>query len=391
MTKKIFAISTLLLVLVIGALFVYNFIFKKPTASEKSTATIKKTADEGKAVQATDTTATSSSSKENSPITAILSEPVFGATLSPDGNSLYYFAAENGQLNQADLSGKLIKVLSTEQFPNIKKIIWNKPKNKAIIKTEPATGNIKYLLLDLTQKKVVPLKDNVDSVAWSNEGDKIIYKYYIPKTKQRLVSISDPDGSNWRDIANFDYQNVSIDPIPNTSLVAFWPSPNAYTSTSLNTIGFNGEGKKEIVKDRFGSDFLWSPSGTEAIVSASDQKGGHRIDLFLMNADGGQFQTLVFPTFTSKCAWSKDSKAVYCALPGNISDTAILPNDWQENKLLTADTFWKIDITTGKKDRLIDSGQIKDSYDALAPFLSSDEKTLFFTNKSDGKLYKLSF
>lgn len=393
MTKKIFAISTLLLVLIIGALFVYNFVFKKPAASDKSSATTQKTVDEGKTAQSTGTSATTPtiSSQEGSLIKAASNESVFGATLSPDGNSIYYFAAGNGQLNQVDLSGKLIKVLSTEQFTSIKKIIWNKPENKVIIKTEPSAGKTKFLLLDLTQKKVSSLKDNIDSIAWSNQGDKIIYKYYDPKTKKRTVSIADPDGSNWRDLAGFDYQNVSIAPIPGSSLIVFWPAPNAYTPTSLNTIGFNGENKKEIVKDRFGCDFLWAPNGTQAIASSSDQKGGHKIDLFLMNSDGGQFQTLVFPTFTSKCVWSKDSKTIYCALPGNIPDAAILPNDWQENKLSVADTFWKIDVTTGKKDRLVSSDQIKDSYDVLNPFLSQDEKTLFFTSKSDGKLYKLSF
>ena len=109
-----------------------------------------------------------------------------------------------------------------------------------------------------------------------------------------------------------------------------------------------------------------------------------------MNSQGGQLQSLMFPTFASKCVWSQDSKNLYCALPGDISDSAVLPNDWQESKISTTDTFWKIDIATSKKDRLVDPEKIQGSFDAFNPFLSPDEKTLFFTNKSDGKLYKLS-
>jgi hypothetical protein len=109
-----------------------------------------------------------------------------------------------------------------------------------------------------------------------------------------------------------------------------------------------------------------------------------------MNAQGGQFQALMFPTVVSKCAWSHDSKFLFCSMPGNLPDSAILPNDWQDGKFSAADTFWKIDVATGKKDRLVDTENIKDSFDAINLFLSQDEKTLFFTNKSDGKLYKLA-
>jgi len=68
-----------------------------------------------------------------------------------------------------------------------------------------------------------------------------------------------------------------------------------------------------------------------------------------------------------------------------------LPNDWQEGKISTVDTFWKIDVGSGKKERLVDPEKISGSFDAINLFLSPDAKTLFFTNKADGKLYKLNF
>ncbi len=384
MLKKLFAISTLLLVLVIGALFVYNLLFKKPsdtTSGQRST-----TSNEGKTEQPN----TSKEKTASSSITAVSDDPAFGAVLSGDGKYIYYFLASNGQLNQVDLDGKLEKVISTESFSNIRKIIWNKAKNKVIVKTAPTPGTAKFFYLDLSGKKVVSLKDNIDSVAWSNLGDKIIYKYYDTKTKKRTISVSDPDGKNWRDLAEFDYQGVEIAVIPGPGDLTFWPSPNAYTATSLQRISLGGENKKELLQDKFGADFLWSPDGAAAIASCSDQRGGHKIDLYAMNPDGGQFRALVFPAFASKCAWSKDSKNIFCAMPGNIPDSAILPNDWQEGRIATTDTFWKVDTSTGKKERLTDPEKIAGSFDVLNPFLSQDEKILFFINKADGKLYKLA-
>ncbi|MFA6284982.1 MAG: hypothetical protein WC643_00410 [Parcubacteria group bacterium] len=384
MNKKIFAISTLLLVLLIGAIFVYNFAFKKSTPQTSTPKTI----DEGKTGDIP--TETQDPAKQtNNAITAISDGSVFGAILAPDTNFIYYFAGENGQLNQVNLDGKLEKVVSTEEFQNIERIIWNKSGNRAIVKRENGLGKSKFLLLDLMQKTVTPLKDNIDSVAWSGLGDKIIYKYFDSKTRKRDINVSDPNGSNWRKIADIDYFSVEISPIPGSSDISFWPAPDAFVSSSVNLINFSGENKKEILGGRWGADLLWSPDGKYVAVSYTDQKSGKKTDLALMNSDGGQFHSLNFPTFAKKCVWSNDSKFLFCAMPGNIPESAILPNDWQEGKIQTADTFWKIEIATGKKDRLVEADKINGSFNVLNPFLSQDEKSLFFVNKTDGKLYKL--
>lgn len=384
MNKKIFAISTLLLVLLIGAIFVYNFAFKKP-----STPTIApKTTDEGK-TGATPAKTQSTAAQTSGAITAISKGSVFGAVLAPDTNFIYYFAGENGQLNQVNLDGKLEKVVSTEEFQSIERVTWNKLKNRAIIKRENGPGKSKFLLLDLMQKTVIPLKNNIDSASWSGLGDKIIYKYYDSKTNKRSIEASDPNGSNWHKLADISYFSAEISPVPGNSDISFWPSPDAFVSSSANLIGFGGENKKEILKDRSGADFLWSPDGKYAAMSYTDQRGGKKTDLAVMNSDGGQFRSLNFPTFAKKCVWSADSKFLFCAMPGNIPESAILPNDWQTGHIKTADTFWKLEIATGKKDRLVETDKINGSFDALNPFLSQDEKTLFFVGKADGKLYRL--
>lgn len=388
MTKKIFAISTLLLLIVVGAIFAYNFAFKKPDSQKTAEEAAPKTVDEGKS-GASNNSQEKGGENAISAISEIAGEPIFGATLSADGKSIYYFLSENGQINQVDFSGKLEKVLSTVEFTNIQDVIWNKPKNKIIVKTEESPKVIKFYSYDLSNKILAPLKENLDSVTWSNLGDKIIYKYFDPKTKKRSLSISDPDGKNWHDIATFDYRFVSISPIPGTSLISFWPSSDAFTSTSVNVVNFSGEGKKEILNNRFGTNILWAPNGNRAALSYTDQKGGHKTELALINSQGGEFQSLAFPTFAGKCTWTTDSKFLYCALPGDMPESSILPNDWQENKIRTTDTFWKIDLTSGKKDRLVDPEKISDSFDVMRPFLSQDQRTLFFTNKSDGKLYKV--
>ena len=109
-----------------------------------------------------------------------------------------------------------------------------------------------------------------------------------------------------------------------------------------------------------------------------------------MNYNGGEYKNLGLPTFISKCVWSKDNKTIYCALPGNIPTNSILPNDYKDQKFTTTDTFWKINTTTGEKNRLVETNDMpKNALDASEFFLNTDESLLFFVNKIDKKLYRI--
>ena len=103
----------------------------------------------------------------------------------------------------------------------------------------------------------------------------------------------------------------------------------------------------------------------------------------------GTYVDLGIPTVVSKCVWSNDDKTVYYALPGGIPDSAVMPDDYIANKFTTSDTFWKLDITTGMKERIIDPADENGTYDSSDLFLSPTENALFFINKIDNKLYKI--
>jgi hypothetical protein len=147
--------------------------------------------------------------------------------------------------------------------------------------------------------------------------------------------------------------------------------------------------RKAIFRGKFGADYLWNKDGSLVLVSNVDTRAGSKMQLAVMNYNGGEYRNLDAPTFVSKCVWSRDGKTVYYSLPGNIPSGAILPNEYDEGKFQTADTFWKIDITDGKKTRIVEAVDIKGSYDATDLFLNSDESFLFFTNKTDGKIYRI--
>jgi hypothetical protein len=173
-------------------------------------------------------------------------------------------------------------------------------------------------------------------------------------------------------------------------LVSFWNSPDASAETDFESSSVLGGGNTPIFKGYFGADFLWNASGNAVLVSHTDQKNGSQIQLAIMNDHGGELKNLGVATFVSKSVWSKDNKTAYFALPGSLPSNATMPNDYLANKFNTDDSFWKINTITGEKTRIIDAAKLSGGLDATNLFLNADESMLFFTNKIDGKLYRIS-
>ncbi len=376
--KKIFFISLLILFLSLLFWAIYNFAFRDKTATDTS----KK-----------DTPALDKNSSTNDTsvkkISLVSKTAILAPTLSPTNDSIYYFYKNNSQPSQSDFYGENSKLLSAETFPSLTDASWSVDKSKVILKTKNQNNLFSFSAYDLSSKINTPLKSNLDQVVWQTNANRIFYKYYDQKTNTRTLNVSDPDGSNWTKLADLDYRDVSIAQIPKTGLVSFWNSGDAYLQSNFQSMPLLGGKPTGINSHDFGSDYLWNDAGDWVLTSHTNQKGGSKMELGIMNMSGGEYKNLNIPTFITKCVWSKDGKTIFYALPGEIPENSVLPNDYKENKFQTADTFWKVNVKTGEKTRLVEIKEMADSFDASQLFLNQSESLLFFVNKIDGKLYKI--
>lgn len=373
-SKKIFIASTALLAFFLIFWGIYSFSFKK-TAGPPSAPAEEKT----EPVAASKTSA--------SQITAISDEAVLAPVLTPEKTAIKYYSKDSGQVYQINLDGTNKKTINTKELPGLASAAWSPDTGKVITRFE-ANGKNKFFYYDYAKGQGVQLKDNLDTVSWQNDN-KIIYKYFDPKTKERSLNISDPDGYNWNKITDVAFRSLSMASIPKTGLISFWNSPDAFFETSLQSIPLIGGEKKTLFSGKFGADYLWSPDGGMVLISSSREKASPQMQLAIANDRGGEYKNLDIPAFISKTAWSRDNKTVYYALPGNVPANAILPNDYNDKKFISTDTFWKVNTATGEKSRIIPLDKISGQYDATNLFLNSDESLLFFVNRADGKLYKI--
>jgi hypothetical protein len=313
--------------------------------------------------------------------------PVLGPVVDKKTEEIKYYDATTGLVWKMDSDGQKKQQITNVKVSGLTTVLWAPDHNKVLTTIEKA-GQKSFYMYDYQSQKGTALKNGLDTAVWDNLGTKIFYKYFNTASKERTLNVANPDGSGWQKISDLAMKNIVIAPIPLTSTLSFWNTPSALEETQLQTVGVTGGEIKTVLRGRYGADYLWSPKGDKVLVSSLPNKDAKNITLGLVDADG-KYQDLGIPTLVSKCAWSEDNKTLFYALPGEIPSGAIMPNDYQENKFNTNDTFWKMDVTTGEKERIIEAVDIKGKYDSSNIIVSATEDALFFINKVDKKLYRI--
>ncbi len=371
--KKVFIISSLILAVILLFLGIYNVAFKNnpydPKVADKTVAK----------EQSSDASPTmeeqSESSQQDATISPVTEEKVIAPSYRKETDSVIYISPADASVKEISLpmlSARTLMQLSGAPI----QAVWSPDSSHALVEIRDGNGT-RWHAVDVGTNTDVPLKAGMESPAWSNLGDKIIYKYFNASSKERTLNVADPDGGNWKSLGDVPFPKMGMMPIPQSSLIALWNQGDAFEETSLRSIPITGGEMKSLLSGQFGADYRFSPDGSRIIASISDKKGG-------------EFRNLLIPTLVSKVAWSADGQSLYYALPGNIPPGSVLPNDYYSKPILTQDTFWKVDLSSqDKKQRLVDLSSIDKGYDASRLFLDADERYLFFMNRTDGKLYRI--
>ena len=378
LSKKIFIFSSSFFILLILLWGIYFLSFREPSKQKESSVEI------STPIQKTETT------KKTSKLSVVSEEAVLSPVLIKDNSALKYYSKENGFIYQIEFDGSNKIALSEKELFGLTDVSWS-PSQDKVINNFYADGRNSFFYYNHTERSGYSLKNNLDTVVWQN-NEKILYKHYEPSSQKRSLNIANPDGSDWIELTNLDSPKIKIAPVPMTGLISFWNQGNGFEETLLQTIPALGGDKKILFSGSFGTDYLWSPDGNQILISHLTERESSNIQLAITNAKGGEYKNLNIPTIVSKCAWSTTENVIYYALPGMIPENTVMPNDYFAGQFKTADTFWKVDIKTGEAIRLINLDEFKEfsSIDAIDLFLNEDESMLFFTNRTDGKLYSLT-
>ncbi|HDH07792.1 MAG TPA: hypothetical protein ENG89_02130, partial [Candidatus Moranbacteria bacterium] len=226
--KKVFIISSVLLIIVLVFLGIYNFAFKKKSPVVEDSSSRK---------EASDRISLFDFGKDK--IYSLTDEPVISPVLSEGSKNIIYYSHINGNVWKISLDGKEKEIISEDNLTGLVDVFWSPNKNKAISKFSK-NGEDTFYFYDYKTKDGTKLKGGIDDIAWTSLGDKIVYKYFDSRTKKRTLNIAEPDGSNWKELTDIPYRNVSVAFIPKTSLISFWNAPDAFLETSFQSISVAG-------------------------------------------------------------------------------------------------------------------------------------------------------
>lgn len=377
MIKKIFFISLFLFILFLIIWIAYSFSFKK----DVSNPTVPNAPATEELDQALEEVAPASTKIENP-----LSEEVGGIVTGPNGD-MYYYSFSDEQLKKSNFEGKDKQVLLSNLPGSVERLVWSPGRDQVLIGLRQG-GTLRFHHLELSTKTLTPLKPAISRVAWSQNGEKIYYQY-TNTNGERTLDTANPNGSDFSTILTLGTIDHFIGAIPQSGRVAFWTRPTGLETSILESTEKDGSDRKTLLTNRYGADYLWSPNGKYILFSSLRARATSDISLALMNENGGEIRDLGIPTLVSKATWSKDSKTIYYALPGGLSTESVLPNDYYQKPLYSDDTFWKIDIETGQKTRLVELTEGSPLLDSSDLFLSNREDYLFFTDRKSKKLYRI--
>lgn len=308
--------------------------------------------------------------------------PILSPTIDKDEGKILFYDKKEMVLKMISFDKSFEKDLPDKDLPIINAASWSP--NSRYMLLESDSGIFHY---DRQERTVTKLKDNIDFAVWSNLNNKIIYKYFDPLSKERSVDIATISGGEWQKISDLSYKKVSLSPIPQTPLISFWNYPSNSTESTLTIHNPNTQETLEMFSGRKGADYLWSPNGDKLLSSFISENS---IILGISEREKEEFTDLKLPTFVSKCIWSKNNQDIFCALPSDIPGDALLPDDYLDQTILTKDVFWKINTKNGEKKRIVEIDEITENIDATELFLSPEEDVLFFINRHNDSLYRIT-
>ena len=237
-----------------------------------------------------------------------------------------------------------------------------------------------------TKEKLVPFIQNNNFIIGEN--------YYIGYSPEnRFLTVSNPDGSGSENIEYLgnNAHKVDVSWSPNNQVIAFSKTGKkmGLGREEILLVGKNNENFPGVVVEGMGFQPKWSPKGDVLLYSVFNSENGLQPELWIVNSSPGSIGDNRVPlgitTWADKCAFTKDNKSIYCAVPDEASlnfGIGFAPS-LADN---TNDSVYKIDLVNGRTSLI---GKPENDFTISQIVVSDDESKLFFTDKIIGSLQEM--
>lgn len=309
---------------------------------------------------------------------------IVSPSIDKSGNANFY-NQNDGKFYRVNKDGTTT-LLSDQVFYNVNKVNWS-PDNKQSIIEYPDGNNIYY---NFQTKKQVTLPQHWEDFSFSPEGSKIAAKSMALSPENRWLITSNPDGGDIQFVESMgeNAHKVTVNWSPTRKVVALSSTgdPLGADRQQILLIGQNHENFKSLTVEGLGFQSKWSPEGQQLLYNVYSSRSDYKPELWIVNADGDNIDSnrrpIAINTWADKCAFAGE-RYVYCGVPVELPTGAGFRPDIADT---TQDQIYKIDLQTGSKTLLkTDAAHVVNTI-----FVSPDNQTLFFTDKTQTGLFNLN-
>lgn len=308
---------------------------------------------------------------------------VFGASASVKGSEIYYYDKTSGKFLAVGSDGSE-RFLSDKIFFQVENIVWSHNREKVILEY-PDGANIVYGFSD---KKQITLPTHWTDFDFSSDNQNIVSKSFGVNPENNFLILSDASATKSKILrelgANGDQVIASWS--PNNQMVGMFLGEGDFDRQEVFFIGLNNENFKSMTVEGRGFQGKWSPQGDRLLYSVYSSLSDNKPELWIVDAAPGSIgrnrKRLQLETWSEKCVFF-DNNTVYCAVPDTLeANSGLFPEEMDR----WGDAIYKINLNTGSKSLI---SELSKNHVMKDPIVLSDGKYFYFTDKNDGKLYKV--
>jgi len=304
--------------------------------------------------------------------------------LAANGRDLNYYDATTGFFYTITPDGQK-KLFSDQPFKNVSNSVWSPNRQKVILEYPDGSKQ----LYDFNQKKSITLPSNWVDFVFSNDNKMIGFKNFRIDPENRYIAIANANGGNYQELQAIGDRQLDVHMTwsPNNKYIALYRDSLDSGRSEIYPIGFNNENYNKLIVEGRDFRFLWTPTGNKLVYSVFNSLSNYNPNLWVANTSpdalGTGRMSLDLSTWADKCAVASET-IIYCAVPRTLEMGSGFRPDMADE---TPDDFYKIDLSTNRKE-LIAQPLFPTTVNQI--FVSSDNKILYWQEKTSGQIKKLN-
>ena len=320
--------------------------------------------------------------QEKVTLVEIVTTDVLAPTLSADGKSLYYIDRASGHILTSDLDGNNEKTITNLTLLEAYAAVWSPQKTYVTIFYHESGITKKFVssLATATPSRFLP--QDVTSFAWSPDGRELAY--LVTQGGETRLVIADAALRQTRTAYTTPVPDFTLAWANRTTLLLV-SRPSGLAPSLVLAVNPESRRAEPIIAGRPGVVAVAAPDGSGIIYSKSSSTGAADALAFRRLSDGTEVP-LGIHTIAEKCAFARGAARAFCGVPsGAIPPPS--PDVWYQGAVSFTDAIVEVNIESGATETRM-AGEA--NLDVTWPFVSTDNRYLFFQDKNTGTLWRFT-